>query len=299
MQKPVYLLFIDLSSAFDHVIRKWLFKSIYQRFPANANVTLIKLLEALYNNTTTALADNPDDVFQLLSGVRQGGPESPPLYNLYMDYVMRVFMHICETEDIKFLKLHYRVRATATTREGRRKPYQGEHILDWSGYADDLMLVFENEDELQRALILLNDTFERFHLQINVGKTKTMIVNFHQHNDIATYPEVICHLNQKPIENVKKFCYLGDDIQFDQPSTGDAEVDLRIAVAENKFNQHYKKLTNKNIKLQWRVLIFNSMVRSRLTYSGQTWNLTQLQQQRIKSCYISMLRKMIRRGFER
>ena len=128
MQKPVYLLFIDLSSAFDHVIRKWLFKSIYQRFPANANVTLIKLLEALYNNTTTALADNPDDVFQLLSGVRQGGPESPPLYNLYMDYVMRVFMHICETEDIKFLKLHYRVRATATTREGRREPYQGELV---------------------------------------------------------------------------------------------------------------------------------------------------------------------------
>ena len=46
-------------------------------------------------------------------------------------------------------------------------------------------------------------------------------------------------------------------------------------------------------------MILNSIVRSRLTYSCQTWNLNQRQQQRIQSCYIVMLRKMIRRGFER
>ena len=68
---------------------------------------------------------------------------------------------------------------------------------------------------------------------------------------ISTYPEAICNLNQKPIETIKKFRYLGDDIQFDQLSTGDAEVELRIAVAESKFNQLYKKLTNRNIKLKW------------------------------------------------
>ena len=124
-----------------------------------------------------------------------------------------------------------------------------------------------------------------------------MIVNSHQHN--ASYSDTICSLDGKPIENIEKFRYLGDDIQYDQPSTGDAEVDLRIAVAENKFNQLYKKLTNKNIRLQWRMMVLNSMVRSRLTYSCQTWNLNVQQQQRIRSCYNAMLRKMIRRGFER
>ena len=194
-----------LSSAFDHAIRKWLFKSIYQRFPPNADVTLIKLLETLYSHTTTALADNLDDVFRLLSGVRQGGSESPTLYNLYMDYVMRIFMDICKTEDIEFLTLRYQIRATATTLEDRRTPYQGEHVIDWSEYADDLMIVLENEKELQRALIVLNDTFERFHLQIYVGKTKTMIVNFHQHNGISTYPEAICNLNQNRSRLLRSF----------------------------------------------------------------------------------------------
>ena len=46
-------------------------------------------------------------------------------------------------------------------------------------------------------------------------------------------------------------------------------------------------------------MIFNSMVRSRLTYSCQTWNLNQQQQKRVRSCYNTMLRKMIRHGFER
>ena len=74
------LLFVDLSYAFDHVTpRKWLFKSIYQRFSPDACISLIKLLEALHDHTTT-LAENPG----VLTGVRRGGgPESPMLYNLF------------------------------------------------------------------------------------------------------------------------------------------------------------------------------------------------------------------------
>ena len=75
-----------------------------------------------------------------------------------------------------------------------------------------------------------------------------MYVNSHQHN--ASYPDTIWNLNEKPIENVDMFRYLGDDIQYDQPSTGDAEVDHRIEVAESKLNQLYKKLRNRNVRHQ-------------------------------------------------
>ena len=66
------------------------------------------------------------------------------------------------------------------------------------------MIVFESEEELQRALLLLNKTFERFHLQINVGKTKTMVVNFKQVDGNQSYPDKVCNLNGNPIENVQK-----------------------------------------------------------------------------------------------
>ena len=45
MKKPVFVLFVDLSAAFDHVIRNWLFLSIYQRFPPQSDVTLFKFLK--------------------------------------------------------------------------------------------------------------------------------------------------------------------------------------------------------------------------------------------------------------
>ena len=47
------------------------------------------------------------------------------------------------------------------------------------------------------------------------------------------------------------------------------------------------------------MLILNSMVRSRLTYSCQTWNLTSRQSDHIDATYTSMLRKMVKGGFRR
>ena len=301
MKKPVYVLFVDLSAAFDHIVRKWLFKSIYQRFPSNSDTTLIQLLEALYEYTTTSLKETPDDIFELILGVRQGGPESPPLYNLIMDYVMRIFMDNCEKNNVQFLKLNYRVISTATTREERSsKTHFGKHDVDWSGYADDLELFFEDLESMQKAIELLDETFKRYNLAINVSKTKTMILNYkYINNDNSTYPEFLITLNNERIENVKVFRYLGDDIKFDEPGTGDAEIDLRIAVSEGKFYELIKKLQNHKILLSTRVRILDSMVRSRLTYSCQTWNLSKRQMDRINSAYIGMLRKMMKGGYRR
>jgi len=176
--------------------------------------------------------------------------------------------------------------------------YHGTHLADWSGYADDIELFLENSDHLQEALTLLHSVFTNYGLHINIKKTKTMIFNFQYVADTyqQTYPDAIASLEGQPIENVKTFRYLGDEIKYDEPSTGDAEVDVRINIAESKFYEIIKKLTNYNTHLQTRVLIFNSLVRSRLTYSCQTWNLNQVQMQRINSTYIQMLRKLVRNG---
>jgi hypothetical protein len=301
MKRAIYVLFVDLSAAFDHIVRKWLFQSIYQRFPSDTDTTLIQLLEALYEYTTTSLKETPDDLFELFLGVRQGGPESPPLYNLIMDYVMRVYMDACEKHGVQFLKLSFRVISTATNREERSaKTYRGNHTVDWSGYADDLELFFDDQKNLEKGLELLNETFERYNLAINVSKTKTMIFNYkYLNSDSSTYPECIVSLNNVPVENVKVFRYLGDDIKFDEPGTGDAEIDLRIAVSEGKFYELIKKLQNHKILLTTRIKILNSMVRSRLTYSCQTWNLTKKQLDKINSAYIGMLRKMVKGGYRR
>ena len=69
-----------------------------------------------------------------------------------------------------------------------------------------------------------------------------MIFNFKyvERNYNSTYPEVIVTLEDQPIENVKQFRYLGDEVRFDEPSTGDAEIDLRISITQAKFYEIIK-----------------------------------------------------------
>ena len=127
-----------------------------------------------------------------------------------------------------------------------------------------------------------------------------MILNYqHINQDISNYPATICFLPNICIENVTKFRYLGDMIVFNEPSTGDTEVELRIEMAENKFYELSKSFMNFNIRLPTRIKIINAVVRSRLTYSCQTWSITPRQRNRINTSYTGMLRKMVKGGYRR
>ena len=48
---------------------------------------------------------------------------------------------------------------------------------------------------------------------------------------------------------------------YDEPSTGSAEIELRIDIAETTLYQYAKKLFNQKISLKTRVKIMNSIVR--------------------------------------
>ena len=291
---PVNILFVDLAAAFDHVERSSMFKTIRRRLSDDSDSKLLDLLETLYEHTTTALAQNPEDEFELTNGVRQGGPESPVLFNLYIDFVMRIFLDLCKLMGIKFLYLKYKIPKTASQSQ---RTTVGHQTIDWIGYADDLVLTFEDTNNLQRGANLLFSVLKSFHLEINLKKTKTMILN-HQYTNVQ-YPSTILNLNGKTIENVKSFLYLGSNIVYNEPTTGIMELELRIDTAQNKFYEISKHLLNHQIALTTRAKILNTLVRSRLTHSSQTWTITRRQADHLNSVYILMLRKMVRGGFRR
>ena len=164
----------------------------------------------------------------------------------------------------------------------------GTNLLSWVGYADDIVLVFETNAQLQAGLVTLNHTFKRFGLQINISKTKSMIFNFNKTEE--EYPDVICSLEGGKIDNVKMFQYLGSNINFNESLTGDGELNQRIESAESKYYQHAKKLMNHKIHLATRVTIYNALIRSRLTYGCQTWTLNSSQLRRLSSFHCGLLR---------
>ena len=226
--------------------------------------------------------------------MRQGGPESPLLYNLYMDYIMRIYLGKCHTNGINFLKLKYNIPSSASN-SGRVT--KGTYELDWTGYADDLMITFDDLASLQKGITILNELFKQYRLKINITKTKTMI--FNQQLDNEEYPTTVASLNGESLENVVIYRYLGCDIKYNESSTGDTELNLRTDAATNKFYSISKNLLNQKIYLKTRVLMINSLVRSRLTYASQTWNCTKSQLTKLNATYMGYLRRLVKGGFDR
>ena len=177
-----------------------MFKSISQRLKPNRPTKLFDILQAIYSFTTTALSETPNDSFKILTGVRQGDPESPLLYNQYMDYVLRIYRNECHTQKINYPNLKYRIRTKATTREERTKDYRDNHDADWCGYTDDLALFFESEAGLQNGFDLLHRIFSKrtnyyFFAILNTSKNITTRITL---NSLA-------EVQNKVIENVKTF----------------------------------------------------------------------------------------------
>ena len=216
------------------------------------------------------------------------------LYNLYIDYVMRIFIAACIKAKINFFKSSYCIPGPARTQNQDVLGKFGSVTVDWLGYADDLVLLFKDLASLHKGLNLLNETFHRYQLEINTGKTKTMIMNCD-----GDYPDSISQLEGENIDNVKTFCYLGCKIHYKQETTGDDELSLRKESANCRFYSLSKKFFNRKIILATRVQLLNSLVRTRLTYSCPTWCLTKTQMDGIGAEYVRTLRKMMRNGFKR
>ena len=295
--QPLYLLFVDLSAAFDHIPRKWMFDSIKLRFGNTQSTLLIDILEKLYQNTSLTFEET---TFETSSGVRQGGPESPNLFNLYIDFVMRVFLDkCCGVDDIQFFDYKYRINCRAITRKQRASMREknekswGLSSVCWSGYADDLVLYLKSMEGLKKCIKILDEIFTRFGLAINNTKTETMILN--AANDV---PKSIVSLRGLELKNVTIFKYLGAYIDSQQPNTGDSEINNRIQLACIKFAELSNLLQNFHINLLTRISFLNCFVRSRLTYACQNWCLTTSQMDRLDITYRTFLRRMIRHGFK-
>ena len=204
--KEIFALFVDLTAAFDHINRNWLFQTIRNRLADDKKGNkIINILENLYKQTNVESPHEPRLNFQTTSVVRQGRIESPLLFNLYLDYVMRVFFENCKEQNIKFPKFDFRI--TDAARQNRRlRDYQGNTENRGSGYADDIELFFHTAEDLQRAVTKLESLFEQFGLNINAKKTVTMIINFK--GEDKNYPQSICSLGNLTLDNVKRFKYL-------------------------------------------------------------------------------------------
>lgn len=150
-KQSTFCTFIDLKKAFDWVDRALL---MYRFIKYKIDGKVYNAIKSLYSNTWSCirLKNMYTDFFKVKSGVRQGDSLSPTLFSLYINDLVN---------EIKKLNIGIKLK---------------DEILSILLYADDMVLMADNEKDLQSLLDCVAGWCSKWKLSENIDKTK--VVNF-------------------------------------------------------------------------------------------------------------------------
>ena len=291
--KPLFLCFIDLKAAYDWINRDMLFKILNIRLKSPV---LVNILKAFYTGTSAAIKGSKV-FFKTFSGCRQGGVESPVIFNIYLDFVLRcVEQEVLQKFPTTGLQYSFLIPGQCSTRQQRSiHCLSGSERLRMILYADDIVLLCNDIDELAEIVNIYDKTFARFGLKIATNKTETMAFNVDE--EIKAKPSLIS-IGDVALKNVRSFKYLGHMIKNTEEDQSHF-LNFRISSAFQKWNELKHILCDRRILMSTRAKILEACVRSRLLYSVQAWELSAQELKKIESIWFNFLRKMVVNGFKR
>ena len=177
----IYACFVDFRKAFDSIWHNGLFLKLLENGVKGKFYNVIK---SLYLNSESCIKlwnGRRSDFFYCASGVKQGEPLSPTLFNLYINDLSKILDS--KSADSPTLN-------TITI----------SHLM----YADDLVLLSLSAKGLQNSLNHLSEFCKRWKLNVNVQKTK--VIKFSKCGRLATES---FHISNLEVEKVKQCKYLG------------------------------------------------------------------------------------------
>ena len=200
---------------------------------------LICLLRNLYagQEATVRTGHGTTDWFQIGKGVRQGCILSPCLFNLYAKYIMR---NAGLDEALAGIK-------TA-----------GININNLR-YADDTILMAENQEELKSLLMKVKEESGKVGLKLNIQKTKIM----------ASSPNTSWQIDGETVETVSDFIWGGSKITAD----GDCshEYKRHLLLGRKVMTNLDSILKSRYITLPTTVHLVKAMIFPVVMYGCESW----------------------------
>ena len=265
-KRPTILVFLDFQGAFDSVDRSVLLDTLaHQGMPRK----FVNIISSLYSKTSgrVRVYGELSKSFRTQSGVRQGCPLSPFLFNFVIDEIMR------------------------RTLEGLQNPgvqiASDENLVDLE-YADDIVLIFEEEEKAQVFLDELTKVIPSFGMHFAPTKCKVMLVDMQSLNTPLT-------IQGEALEVVERFTYLGSCISSDCSVTD--EVNARICKARVAFANLRHLWRQSGVSLNLKGRVYQATVRAVLLYGCETWPVRAAELRRLQVFDNRCLRTIARVGW--
>ena len=277
-QSELCMCFIDLSKAYDSVNREAMM-AVLRKYGVPSH--MVSLIEQLYAGTwcQVKMEGEVSERFEVKTGARQGCVLSPILFNCYMDNILR------EAAE----SMGGGISISFNTKKGLYLTYrdtvEGSTTVQDALYADDLVLVAEQKQDLQRMLTVVDWVCKKWGMAISVEKSKVLTVGC---ADVCT----AIQLNNQSLEEVESFTYLGSSI--DKSGKASTEVDTRIEKGGRAYQMWRKKVfRSANLSKATKMRVFRTLVMSVLLYGAETWTITQKDLRKLRTFHLKCLRDIL------
>ena len=273
--KKVYACFVDFQKAFDCV---WRIGLIYKLIKSGMSKDLVKLIQNMYERTSQSLKINQGITkpFKTYRGVRQGCILSPRLFNLFINDLPDIFNEDCHPVKIG-----------------------DEHKLNCLMYADDLIILSESAQGLQKSLDKLKTYTDNWDLKLNLKKTRIMI--FRRGGPKCTTQ---FFFGPETVEHATHYKYLGtiitDTGNFKLNNVHVKKKGLRASyIITKNIGRHCKPSTAIRLfeKIVEPILLYNCEVSG--AYMPKNWDLSKFQShfwemgEEVNKVVLSFLRQIL------
>lgn len=240
----LFAIFVDFRRAFDSVIHSLLWETLYKN---GVSTKIIRLIRNLYGNAKAKvkIGNTLSAPIDITEGVLQGDALSPFLFALFINDIEEFF---------------------------RKSGMTGVNIdgiteLLMLLFADDIVILSKSPLDVQHKLNIL-EAYARYKgLSVNIDKTKILI--FHRGRPQKLKPFTF---NNKEIEVVNKFCYLG--ITFSSSGKfleATNQQIIRANMATGSVNNIL--IASKSNSWDTKMRLYGSIIKATLLYGAQIWGL--------------------------
>ena len=241
LSKDTFVAFVDMEKCFDWVDRDMM---LFKLFSFNVDGNFYRAVRSIYSNSISCikLNDRHTNFFNISCGVRQGEVLSPTLFSIMINDL---------AAGIKDLNIGVNC---------------GEFMVSLLMYADDIALIAETPENLQKMLDYMSNWCKKWRMKVNVSKTN--VVHFRKKRKRLT--SSLFYYNGEVFDKVPQYKYLGVFL--------DEHIDFKYAInmlndsgnrALGAIISKFKSLKDAGYKTYSK--LFNSCVEPIIHYCSGVW----------------------------
>ena len=259
--KRIYCAFIDYKKAFDSIDRTSLWQKLFQN---GVRGKVFRVIRNMYANLKSCVMNNNETskFFKCNIGVRQGENLSPILFALYLNDFQTFIKGNFNGVDLLPLNMKNIMFD---------KGVDVFLVLFTLLYADDTLILANNENELQLALNAVSDYCKLWLLQVNSSKTKVVIFSKGKVRKHKSFK-----FNDNDLEVVDDYTYLGVVFNYNNKFKK-AQIN-QICKAKRAMYSLMIKAKKLRLPVDIQLDLFDRLVVPILIYGCEVWGFENLKQ---------------------